>query len=183
MNSCCPRASPAATGDEVLGTGEATLANPTGRFYIAGKDSVAPSGNKFYPVGANLDGWDFFQRDTEKQVDAAVKWGWNTIRINGALLAHPEFNTKGLVSGELSKPNFDKIDRIVQAYTAKEIVVMIEFHDTVWSGNNIDTNRQLRGQRLRLREVAAPGLRPTTPARARPASTRRSRAGAGPPRR
>ncbi|EPX59706.1 hypothetical protein D187_002450 [Cystobacter fuscus DSM 2262] len=130
---------PAATGDEVLGTGEATVANPTGRFYIVGKDIVDPSGNKFYPVGANLDGWDFFQRDTENQVDAAVKWGWNTLRINGAQLAHPEFNTKGLVSGELSKPNFDKIDRIVQAYTSKKIVVMIEFHDKVWIGNNIDT--------------------------------------------
>ncbi|QRK06433.1 cellulase family glycosylhydrolase [Archangium violaceum] len=127
--------------DEELGTEEAAVANPTGRFYIVGKDIVGPSGNKFYPVGANLDGWDFFQRDTENHAEAAKKWGWNIVRINGAQLPHPEFNTKGLVSGDLSKPNFDKIDRIVQAYTSRGIVVMIEFHDKVWNGNSIDTTK------------------------------------------
>ncbi|WP_375754406.1 glycoside hydrolase family 5 protein [Corallococcus exercitus] len=115
--------------------------NPTGRFYIVGKDIVGPSGNKFYPVGANLDGWDFFQRDTENRADAAAKWGWNLVRINGAQLAHPEYNTFGLVSGDKSKPNFDKIDRIVQAFTAKKIVVMLEFHDKVWSGGKTDATK------------------------------------------
>ncbi len=118
-----------------------TLANPTGRFYIVGKDIVDPSGNKFYPVGANLDGWDFFQRDTENRAAAATSWGWNIIRINGAQLAHPEWNTHGLVSGDLSKPNFDKIDRIIQAYTSRKIVVMIEFHDSVWANGGIDATR------------------------------------------
>ncbi len=116
-----------------------SLANPTGRFYIVGKDIVDPSGNNFYPVGANLDGWDFFQRDTENRAAAAASWGWNIIRINGAQLAHPEWNTHGLVSGELSKPNFDKIDRIVQAYTSRKIVVLIEFHDGIWTNSTIDT--------------------------------------------
>lgn len=124
--------------DEVLGTEEAAVANPTGRFYIVGKDIVGPSGNTFYPVGANLDGWDFFQRDTDKYAEAAKSWQWNIIRINGAQLPHPEFNTHGLVSGALSQPNFDKIDRIVQAYTSRRIVVMIEFHDSVWNGSTLD---------------------------------------------
>ncbi|MET0404496.1 MAG: cellulase family glycosylhydrolase [Cystobacter sp.] len=120
---------------------EIAVANPTGRFYIVGKDIVGPSGNKFYPVGANVDGWDFFQRDTDKYADAAKKWEWNIIRINGAQLPHPEFNTRGLVSGDLSKPNFDKIDRIVQAFTAQRIVVMIEFHDGVFGSGGIDTTK------------------------------------------
>jgi mannan endo-1,4-beta-mannosidase len=117
------------------------LANPTGRFYIVGKDIVSPAGNKFYPVGANLDGWDFFQRDTEAHAEKAARWGWNTIRINGAQLAHPNWNTWGLVSGTASDANFAKIDRIVQAYTARKIVVMIEFHDGVWSGNAVDATK------------------------------------------
>ncbi|OJT23131.1 hypothetical protein BO221_19850 [Archangium sp. Cb G35] len=128
-NEVLEQLEPEAAGSED-GT-SATVANLTGRFYIAGKDIVDPSGNKFYPVGANLDGWDFFQRDTENHAAAAANWGWNIIRINGAQLAHPEWNTKGLVSGDLSKPNFDKIDRIVQAYTSRKIVVMIEFHDGI----------------------------------------------------
>ncbi|QRN95870.1 cellulase family glycosylhydrolase [Archangium violaceum] len=123
------------------GSESPTVANPTGRFYIVGKDIVDPSGNKFYPVGANLDGWDFFQRDTENRAAAAANWGWNIIRINGAQLAHPDWKTYGLVSGDLSKPNFDKIDRIVQAYTSRKIVVLIEFHDGVWANGGVDATR------------------------------------------
>ncbi|ATB34355.1 hypothetical protein MEBOL_007857 [Melittangium boletus DSM 14713] len=117
------------------------VANPTGRFYIVGKDIVAPDGKKFYPVGANLDGWDFFQRSTENYSAEAVKWGWNLIRINGAQLPHANFNTYGLVSGTASNGNFAKIDRIIQAYTSKKIVVLIEFHDKVWSGGTIDATK------------------------------------------
>lgn len=99
-----------------VGTG----GNPTGNFYIVGKDIIGPDGNKFYPIGANVGIQGFFdwRGVANGHANDALAWGWNTVRLTI------------LCTNIVTTPATDAaIDNIVQEYTAKKIVVMIECHD------------------------------------------------------
>jgi mannan endo-1,4-beta-mannosidase len=102
--------------------------NPTGQFYIVGKDIIDPSGNKFYPMGGNVGvqlAFDWKGVANNHSADA-VAWGWNTVRLTlycSDMASWTSKSQKGY-AGLLAQA-----DAIVSEYTGKKIVVMIECHD------------------------------------------------------
>lgn len=94
--------------------------NPTGNFYIVGKDIIGPDGKKFYPIGANVgvQGYFDWRGVANGRSNDVLAWGWNTVRLTI------------LCTDLVAAPATDAvIDSFVQEYTAKKIVVMIECHD------------------------------------------------------
>jgi mannan endo-1,4-beta-mannosidase len=102
--------------------------NANGKFYIVGSDIVDPGGNKFYPIGANVGingqiGFNYNDSAINHAADAAA-WGWNTVRLNiYCTTSTPWINTYGYANMLRDTKAF------IDAYTAKNIVVMIECHD------------------------------------------------------
>ncbi|NLA37223.1 MAG: glycoside hydrolase family 5 protein [Actinobacteria bacterium] len=102
---------------------------PTGRFHIVGNDIVDPDGNVFYPIGANVavrqggfeNGYTFNWRGTATGRSAAVAaWGWNTVRAT-VICNSPGTPNQGQIDAG--------IDALIDEYTARKIVVMVECHD------------------------------------------------------
>lgn len=99
------------------------------KFTIVGRDIVDPDGNIFYPIGANVaarvgnfeNGYVFNWNGTATDHSQDVlNWGWNTVRINDICNppADPGVNATN-----------DGIDKFIDEYTAKKIVVMVDCHD------------------------------------------------------
>lgn len=107
----------------------ASPAPPTGEFRIVGNDIVDPDGNIFYPIGANVavrhggfeHGYTFNWRGTATdRADDVAAWGWNTIRAT-VICNSP---------GTPSQAQVDAgVDALIDEYTARKIVVMVECHD------------------------------------------------------
>ena len=109
-------------------------------FKLVGATIVDPEGNVFIPVGANIGAplidseeqpvWLFrfegHDITSEESVAAVEAWGWNTLRLNATCTATDanEFNSEWG-----NEEMFAAIDRVVDAYTSRQIVVMIECHD------------------------------------------------------
>lgn len=99
-----------------------------GRFYVIGRDIVAPDGSKFYPVGGNVavnisDGPYVFNlngKTASGHSDDALAWGWNIVRATLVC------NNTGFVS---TSQLVSRVNAFIDEYTAKNIVVLIECHD------------------------------------------------------
>ncbi len=94
----------------------------TGSFFIHGRQIIDPAGDVFYPVGVNVNGpeaWDGnkTQLQTIGRSDDALAWGFNTIRL-----------TSCYAQGDRNYGSYpdDDVHAIIQEYTAKKIVVMLE---------------------------------------------------------
>ena len=129
-------------GDSTEATGDAPAAPVAGAFNVIGKDIIDPEGNLFVPFGANvgpplkdtngkpiwyhtLKGDDI----TTPQSQAAIEtWGWNALRTNTLCVPtdpNPEIGSSGHGNAEV----FAALDAVVNTYTPKGIVVMIDCHD------------------------------------------------------
>ena len=98
---------------------------PTGRFYTASGRIFGPDGAVFVAHGANVNGPGYYFRKDPLEnpgptglssLDIATNcWKFNAVRVN-------------TIVGSMVIDQ-DKLDRIVNAFTARKIVVMIEPHD------------------------------------------------------
>jgi hypothetical protein len=109
--------------------------NPTGRFYVVGKDIIDPSGKKFFPVGGNIGingqiGFNYNDSATGHANDA-VAWGWNTVRLTVYCSNQTPWISSFGVSNVLRE-----VDAFIAAYTAKKIAVMVECHDLTGKGRH-----------------------------------------------
>jgi mannan endo-1,4-beta-mannosidase len=111
--------------------------NPTGSFYIVGKDIIDPTGNKYYPMGANVGiqgGFDW-QGTADGHADDSLAWGWNTVRLT----VYCTDGASWMPRATLGYQGFlNKVDSFVQEYSSKKIVTMIECHDALDNTSEID---------------------------------------------
>jgi len=119
----------ACAGTPATGGSGGTPVGPTGRFTIVGRDIVDPSGNRFYPIGANVSvrqgqyehGYTFNWNGTATGHAADAKaWGWTIVRANLICVPPPSPTVAQLNAG---------IDAFIDEYTAQHIVVMVDCHD------------------------------------------------------
>ena len=112
-----------------------------GEFRIVGRDIVDPSGNKYFPIGANvsvkiMQSQYVFEGNTGTSTGHSADvqaWGWNTVRATVICVS----DTTGPSKQEI----YNGLDTFINEYTAKKIVVIIECHDmTAQSGNDANTN-------------------------------------------
>lgn len=99
---------------------------------------ISPEGKEFIPIGANINGWNFMGWDAEDPGGAAKlvntiadDWKFNTVR---AIVGLKEQRWKGEPMSEWQWAThrelaLESLDKIVAAFTAKNIVVMVNAHD------------------------------------------------------
>lgn len=108
----------------------------SGQFYTRKGLMYDPSGNVFVPIGANVGTrtvYDFNGNATNDHLgyanghsDAAQAWGWNMIRLNLLVTDGSPTSFRTLNGYDAFKAD---VKSIVDEYTAKHIVVMLESHD------------------------------------------------------
>ncbi|MGB3780974.1 MAG: cellulase family glycosylhydrolase, partial [Tunicatimonas sp.] len=88
-------------------------------FSVSQGKIYAPSGQEFIAKGANINGphWPY-SREMTQDANLIELWGFNLVRVN----AFPRLAKNGV-------PIYQDLDKIVQDFTAKGMVVMIENHD------------------------------------------------------
>jgi hypothetical protein len=112
---------------QIAGRAIAPTAVPSAGFTVKGSTILDPNGNPFVAKGTNVNGalWTW-QRPTTPDVDMIADcWKFNLIRVNSFLftgqIPYPQYN------------NNNDLDAIIQAYTSKKIVVVLEAHDRIGS--------------------------------------------------
>lgn len=92
-------------------------------FTVKNSKIYAPDGVEFVVKGTNINGLNWcWAREVTQDVDLITKvWGFNTVRVNCALLytnnPNPQYKTN------------NDLDKIIQTFTSKKCVVMLEMHD------------------------------------------------------
>lgn len=106
---------------------------PGGNFTVSGGKIHSPNGSVFVPIGANVGTASNF--DWKGVADgnsaAAVKWGWNTVRLN--VVFAPLFAPTATTIGH--------VESIADEYTAKGIVVIVTSHDALDSSTQAIVNQ------------------------------------------
>lgn len=109
-------------------------------FQVQGAKIISPQGKQFIPIGANINGWNFMGWDAEDPGGAAKlvntitnDWKFNTVRATVGLKQQmwqgkPMSDWQWLTDKDLA---LQSLDKIVSAFTAKKVVVMLDAHD--WS--------------------------------------------------
>jgi hypothetical protein len=108
-------------------------------FQIIGPHIYDPDGKLWVPVGGNMNGYRWcWPNKTLPHVDVFTEgWNFNCIRLNGFIKGyHTKCKREGATcsAGDgtgVYKINND-LDSIIDAYTSRNVVVMIEGHD--WTG-------------------------------------------------
>lgn len=121
-------------------------------FSVKGTQIFDPEQKSFIPLGANLVGWNYYGWDTEAQstlqdVDKVEKvWNFNIIRASAGLKEQVwEGRTYSTKTWQNNRQEaLSAFDKIVDTYTKRKIVVMLEAHD--WTcefpkGNDINLLR------------------------------------------
>ncbi len=105
------------------------------RFSIIGTQIRDSSGAEFVPIGANISGWNFHDWVHNAVTDADVieqAWNFNIVRATINLKA-ATWNGTLTNGGKTWRNNTAEctaaLDAIVNQFTAKKIVVMLEVHD------------------------------------------------------
>jgi mannan endo-1,4-beta-mannosidase len=113
----------------------------TGNFRVEGTTIYGPDGNVFIPVGGNMNGykWGWSNRTLDpRHIESLVEeWGFNTIRLNCYIKGYhrsARYRRYGDFEGTYNVNN--DLDAIIDAYTARGVVVIIGAHD--WTGSGID---------------------------------------------
>ena len=106
-------------------------------FSISGSTIYHPNGYEFIPIGANVVGWNFYDWENNTVNYAAVieqAWKFNIVRANLSIKIQTWNNTPFGVTWKGNQAACQAaLDAIINAYTAKKIVVMLEVHD--WTGD------------------------------------------------
>lgn len=104
------------------------VSTASAQFKVSGSQILDKSGRLFIPVGANLNGSEWGWNDkTLPLADLVAKtWKLNTVRLNCRL--------PGIRPGKFPsyQDNNDE-DAIIQAYTSRGVVVVLEAHN--WTGS------------------------------------------------
>ncbi len=100
---------------------------PNAGFTVRGSQIIDPNGNVFVANGTNVSGYNWvWERRTVDDVSLIVDcWNFNLIRVNSFLF-----------TGEVpwtQYQNNNNLDEIVQAYTSRGVVVVMEAHDRIGS--------------------------------------------------
>lgn len=123
----------------------------SGSFRIVEGNIVDPEGKRFVPIGANVGAnvfpeavsWCYaFARDVigeecanaEGHSDEALEWGWNMIRVNTTIDHGP---------GATLQKNIDAVQRLIDEYTPKKIVVMPTIHSGRITGKDLPMSDSL----------------------------------------
>lgn len=96
----------------------------SGKFYIVGKDIVAPDGSIFFPVGTNTVStsyWFWNYAPSYTWMNEYKAWGFNIVRL-------PEYFAGNQYPGDDST-KLSQLDTYVERFTAEKIVVLIDWHD------------------------------------------------------
>lgn len=109
---------------------------PMHGFTVEGSTIYDPSGNPFVARGVNVSGYNWvWQRPTAPDVNLIVDcWNFNLVRVNNFLFM-------GQVPWQQYSVN-NNLDEIVNAFTGRGIVVVLEAHDRIGSyyqGGDLDT--------------------------------------------
>ncbi len=109
---------------------------PSTGFKVDGATILDPNGQPFVAKGVNVNGMNWtWGRATVPDVDMIVQcWGFNLVRVNSFLytgqIRYPQYSTN------------NDLDAIVQAFTSRGIVVVLEAHDRIggyYLGGDLDT--------------------------------------------
>lgn len=114
------------------------LAQPQGHFHVIEDKIYAPDGQEFIIKGTNINGPRFgWPGDTPSYVHLIADcWRFNTVRVNVMLLDGQHYEENGT------------IEQIIDAYTAKGIVTIIEAHDRTgdyYEGRDLETLKAFFG--------------------------------------
>lgn len=112
------------SGIELIGPSTAP-SNVKNIFHTEGTKIIDPNGKEFIPLGANVGAMDKNATlgTAAGHSDAAKAWGWNTIR----LLLEPTDERSWLYLGKYGRAAYyNQVDQIVQEYTNKGIVVILD---------------------------------------------------------
>ncbi len=136
--------------ETTAGNSEASPPQSDGVFKVIGKDIVGPDGNLFLPIGANIgapvqdsaggEAWIFRLNGdditTPESVAAIDEWGWNFLRVNAECSARPANDNNAAWGNE---EMFTALDKVIDTYTSKGIVVMVDCHDFTPKGTGDET--------------------------------------------
>jgi mannan endo-1,4-beta-mannosidase len=114
------------------GTSTALAAAATGQFTTANGKIYDPNGNPYVARGVNVDGQNYWtNHDPTPDVNKVVDdWGFNMVRAINLPVADWRGPGYGI-----------KLDEIVNAYTARKAVVVIEAHESTgsyWQGDQLN---------------------------------------------
>jgi hypothetical protein len=114
--------------------GQESLAR-AGKFTVVGSKIYGPDQRPFVARGANVNGYNWvWQRDTADDAHLIVDcWQFNTIRVNSYLFL-------GRIKWD-QYDNNNNLDRIIDVYSKKKVVVIIEMHDFIgkyYEGKDLD---------------------------------------------
>lgn len=99
--------------------------NQTGGFRVEGSTIYAPNGQPFVAEGVNVSGFNWvWDRPTLPDIDSITNcWSFNLVRVNNFLF-----------TGEQPWPQSsanNNLDEIIQAFTSRGVVVVLEAHDRI----------------------------------------------------
>ncbi len=119
-------ATPGAAARAGAAPAQAAPAAATGRFRVVGTKILDPDGREFVAKGVNINGPDWVWPDDmvdPVHLDRIVDcWRFNLVRVPAVLFPDE--------SGTTWDDNND-IERLVEAYTSRGVVVMIDAHDRI----------------------------------------------------
>jgi apolipoprotein N-acyltransferase len=120
-------ATSATTPSATTGAASSAPADAVGRFRTDGARIVAPDGRTFVPFGVNVNGYRWVKPgSTVADLGSIVDcWGFDLVRVNNVVAA--DWSSRGLRHYH----DNDDLDAIVQAFTARKVVVVLEAHDAV----------------------------------------------------
>lgn len=110
---------PSASGGQAIQFGSVTQAS--GQFTLQGSTIIDPDGKEFIPIGANVNGPHMWWPGATIGYANIAKdrWNWNAIRLITCY--------DGCLTGYNWSTNND-LDALVEEYTSKKIVVVIDNH-------------------------------------------------------
>lgn len=122
---------PTATPVEVVDAG-----GQSGGFRVEGSTIYAPSGQPFISRGVNISGFNWvWDRPTMGDIDQITNcWAFNLVRLNNFLFTDEQ-------PWPHSSAN-NNIDEIIQAFTSRGVVVVLEAHDRIggyYQGDDLTT--------------------------------------------
>lgn len=109
------------------------LAQNRGNFEVRNSKIYAPDGSEFLIKGTNINGPDYgWPGNTPSYVDLVADcWNFNTVRVNVRLLG-----------GQISYDENGTIEEIIDIYTGRGLVTMVEAHDhtgSYYEGEDLET--------------------------------------------
>ncbi len=96
----------------------------TGKFYVNGTQIIDPDGSEFVAKGVNVHGYNTpWPVDTLNEIDLiADVWKFNSVRLYARI--NPDYN-----NGNGNQKDMNYFHALIDEFTARKVVVMIEVHD------------------------------------------------------